>query len=246
MILKKLSVLFLVVILSCFAISVSAFDGDYMLLQKNIFEQNNEQKLIIENKLFYLRNFLIAESEETKEENISEISFVQLLAKAEEFKSEKELAKKNADMYSKGVNIKYPFYITYTTIEEYDYILKGTNLEGYGYCFKMIEEEYGVNGLFAMAVATQESGLGRSALAKSNNNFYGMKSGSTSWAKFNSKESGILYFGKLMNKSLYKGKTISQIAPIYCNEEWGGKVSSIITRYVNRIEVFNNEKVYKG
>ena len=216
-----------------------------MLLQKNIFEQNKEQKLIIENKLFYLRNFIVKETEQ-EEYATPEISFTQLLSKAEEFKSEKELARKNADMYSAGVNIKYPFYITYTTVEEYDYILKGTNLEGYGYCFKQIEEDYGVNGLFAISVATQESGLGRSPLAKSNNNFYGIKSGSTSWAKFKSIESGILYFGKLMNHSRYKGKTISQIAPIYCNQEWGGKVSSIITRYVNRIEVFNNEKIYKG
>lgn len=212
-----------------------------MLIQKNIFEQSNNNKLIIENKQFSLSDFIINENEATTENSSLEISFTQLLASVEELKSEKELARKNADMYSAGINIKYPFYITHTTVEEYDYILKGTRLEGYGYCFKMIEDEYGVNGLFAISVATLESGLGRSTLGQNRNNFYGIKSGSNSWAKFDSIESGILYFGKLMNADRYKGKTIIQIAPIYCNNEWAGKVSSIITRYVNRIEVMHNE-----
>lgn len=212
-----------------------------MLIQKNIFEQSNNNKLIIENKQFSLSDFIINENEATAENSSLEISFTQLLASVEELKSEKELARKNADMYSAGINIKYPFYITHTTVEEYDYILKGTRLEGYGYCFKMIEDEYGVNGLFAISVATLESGLGRSTLGQNRNNFYGIKSGSNSWAKFDSIESGILYFGKLMNNDRYKGKTITQIAPVYCNNEWAGKVSSIITRYVNRIEVMHNE-----
>lgn len=212
-----------------------------MLIQKNIFEQGNNNKLIIENKQFSLSDFIINENEATAENSSLEISFTQLLASVEELKSEKELARKNADMYSAGINIKYPFYITHTTVEEYDYILKGTRLEGYGYCFKMIEDEYGVNGLFAISVATLESGLGRSTLGQNRNNFYGIKSGSNSWAKFDSIESGILYFGKLMNNDRYKGKTITQIAPVYCNNEWAGKVSSIITRYVNRIEVMHNE-----
>ena len=198
--------------------------------------QNNNNKLIIENKQFYLSDFIINENEAMAENSPPEISFKQLLASVEELKSEKELARKNADMYSAGINIKYPFYITHTTVEEYDYILKDTRLEGYGYCFKKIEDEYGVNGLFAMAVATLESGLGKSSLGQNNNNFYGIRGNGSSWAKFESVESGILYFGKLMNNSLYYGKTIKKIAPIYCNDDWADKVSSIMTRYINKLE----------
>ena len=207
-----------------------------MLIQKNIFEQSNNNKLIIENKQFSLSDFIINENEAMAENSPPEISFKQLLASVEELKSEKELARKNADMYSAGINIKYPFYITHTTVEEYDYILKDTRLEGYGYCFKKIEDEYGVNGLFAMAVATLESGLGKSSLGQNNNNFYGIRGKGSSWAKFESVESGILYFGKLMNNSLYYGKTIKKIAPIYCNDDWADKVSSIMTRYINKLE----------
>jgi beta-N-acetylglucosaminidase len=236
--LKKISILILLIILCYSAFSVNAFDGDYLLIHKNIFEQNNNHvdKLIIENRQFSFSDFVQNDGSESETNTSNNISMIQLLTSVEKLKAEKELAIKNADMYSAGINIKYPFYITHTTVEEYNYILKGSHLEGYGYCFKKIEDEYGVNGLFAISVATQESGLGRSALGQNKNNFYGIRGGGSSWAQFDSIEAGIVYFGKLMNKSWYFGKTISEIAPIYCNEEWGSKVSRIISLYVSKIE----------
>ena len=228
----------MVVLLTCICATtvVSAFNGDFVALQHNILNNNtkNDDSLIIENNTFYFQNLLSDKVE--IEEIVEDISIAELTLKAEEMQKEHALAIKNADFSSAGVNIKYPFYITHTTIEEYELILKGSRLEGYGYCFKQIEDQYGVNGLFAVSVATLESGLGKSSLGKSNNNFYGIRGGSSSWAKFDSVESGILYFGKLMNKSHYYGKTITRIAPIYCNADWANKVSSIMTRYINKIE----------
>lgn len=229
---------FLLVFITCISCVtiVSAFDGDFVTLQHKVLKKTTEnESLIIENNTFYFQN-LLSDKVEVKENTEKEISISDLKFKAKEMQREYDLAVKNSDYSSSGINMKYPFYITHTTTKEYDKLLKGSKLEGYGYCFKKIEDQYGVNGIFAMAVATLESGLGKSNLGQHNNNFYGIRGSGSSWAKFDSVESGILYFGKLMNNSLYYGKTIKKIAPIYCNDGWADKVSSIMTRYINELE----------
>lgn len=210
---------------------------DYLAIQKELFnaETMEKRELIIETKTFLAKPLLISEPLKSDADEKSDLSVSEMLLQSEELKIERKLAILNANMGAGGINMKYPFYITNFTTADYNKILKGSHLAGYGHCFKKLEEKYKVNGLFAISVATQESGLGSSALAKSNNNFYGIKSGENSWAKFDSKEEGILYFGELMNKSRYRGKTIRQIAPIYCNAEWGEKVSSIMSRYLKKI-----------
>lgn len=100
------------------------------------------------------------------------------------------------------------------SVAQLDKILFGTGLEGCGIYFKNMEQEYNVNSLFAIAVACHESGNG---FHKANtNNYFGFR-GSNGWMSFSSKEQCIYYFGQLMNKKTYYGKSIEGIAKIYCN-----------------------------
>ena len=108
------------------------------------------------------------------------------------------------------------FTVTGISAEGFDSLLEGTDLEGCGQYFQRVETEYGVNGLFALSVAKVESGLGSSPLAKNENNFFGMLG-----CSYDSKESGILAFGKLISQSsYYTEKTIEQIAKTYCPPTW--------------------------
>ena len=127
-----------------------------------------------------------------------------------------------------------PFTITNLSIDQFNKILEGTGLAGQGESYYKVEQEYGVNGMFVIGVAFLESGYGK---YKSNtNNYYGMRSGN-GYMSFSSPAENILYFGKLMNKNLYKGKSMSQIAKIYCppnHTKWVGSVSSIMSTYYQK------------
>lgn len=105
----------------------------------------------------------------------------------------------------------------------FDAMLEGTPLEGYGHAFAEIEEEYGVNGLFALSVCNLESSLGK--YCANTNNFFGFTA-SYGFMSFDTPEAGIRYFGKLISSDWYAGKTIDQIAKIYCppNPKWASDV----------------------
>lgn len=100
---------------------------------------------------------------------------------------------------------------TNLTPQTLDLILVGTGLAGHGQDFHDMEQTYGVNALFAMAVAKTESGLGTSNYAINRNNYFGLI-GRT----FASGREGILAFGDLMNRGLYYGKTMQGIAETFC------------------------------
>ena len=97
------------------------------------------------------------------------------------------------------------------TPEALELILSGTGLAGMGQAFYDMEQTYQVNALFAMAVAKTESGMGVTNYATNRNNYFGLI-GRT----FASGEEGIMAFGELMNRSLYYGKTMAEIAEKYC------------------------------
>lgn len=96
---------------------------------------------------------------------------------------------------------------------------------GYGQAFYDMEQKYGVNSIFAISVAELESGSGTSHAFKNKNNAFGIGPG----RRFSSVESGIEYFGQLMNKSTYYGKSIDKIGSIYCvGGNWASKVKSLM------------------
>lgn len=104
-------------------------------------------------------------------------------------------------------------------------------LSGYGQAFYDMEQKYGVNSIFAISVAELESGHGTSSAFRRNNNAFGINSGKK---YFNSVEIGIEYFGLLMNKSLYNGKSIDRIGSVYCvGGSWANKVKSLMRTNYN-------------
>ena len=160
----------------------------------------------------------------------------------EKAKREAELKKYYASVSNSIVKEKDGAVFTYNpyiksnlSVEQYNKILAGTGLAGCGESYYRMEQEYNVNGLFALSVACLESGYGKHRA--STNNFYGMRS-SKGWMSFESPDANIQYFGKLMNKSLYKGKDILGIGATYCpgtHVDWANKVKSIMSNSFNKI-----------
>ena len=126
------------------------------------------------------------------------------------------------------------FTISGLSAKAFDYILEGTNLDGMGYAFEELEQEYGVNGLFAMAVAQTETGFGRSEYARNKNNFFGMLG-----CSYETKYDGIMAFGKLMNKPIYYQNSIDRIGKTYCPpnaSEWSSQNKFLMGSYWSRLE----------
>lgn len=125
------------------------------------------------------------------------------------------------------------FQPTNLSAEAFDYLLAGSKLAGHGSDFCELEQTYQVNGLFAMAVAKVESGLGSSKLAVKKNNYYGMLGNS-----FETPHDGILAFGRLMNHPTYHNKTLTAISRTYCPPtagKWANAVTSIMLAYWNKL-----------
>ncbi|EXX88488.1 hypothetical protein BG53_00370 [Paenibacillus darwinianus] len=94
-----------------------------------------------------------------------------------------------------------------------------------------IENEYGINAYFTIAVMKLESGNGKSRLARNKNNLFGLmaRSGALS---FETKGDSIRKFGQLIAKN-YVGQgyaTIEKVAGKYCpvNPGWPGLVKGIM------------------
>lgn len=123
---------------------------------------------------------------------------------------------------------------SHITAEQYDVMLEGSALAGCGDAFRQIETEYGVNGLFAIAVCNLESSLGQ--YPANTNNFFGFM-GANGWMSFSTKRDGITYFGELLSGYPYYGKTIDQIASIYCpgSTVWASTVRCLMQYNFDKI-----------
>lgn len=114
-----------------------------------------------------------------------------------------------------------PFTKIELSLEDINTILENSYLKDCGEYFYNMQEEYGVNVIYAMAVAFVESGRGKYPCGSYN--YFGMIGNN-----YSSKQEGINAFGKLMNKSMYYGKSIEKIAPIYCNSAWASSIKSMM------------------
>lgn len=65
-----------------------------------------------------------------------------------------------------------------------------------------VRQKYGVPESVTLAQAIYESSLGKSNLAKNNNNWFGIKS-SGGWAKYSSVKESFLAYGKLLSNERY-------------------------------------------
>lgn len=140
-------------------------------------------------------------------------------------------------MVEEEKNLTYDVYQkTNLNVEEFNKVLAKTALAGQGESFKALEDEFGVNGIFAIAVSIAEAGWdGRQA---NKNNFYGMR-GANGYLSFNTPKDNILYFGELITKSAYKGKTLKTFAKIYCpprHKKWHSDVVWIMGKLMEEIK----------
>ncbi|WEK55895.1 MAG: glucosaminidase domain-containing protein [Candidatus Cohnella colombiensis] len=119
-------------------------------------------------------------------------------------------------------------------------LLEGTDLEDLGLAEAIleIEQDYGINAYFTIAVMKLESGNGKSKLAKKKNNLFGLNAISgdayNKGLSFNTKEDCIRKFGQLIaDKYVEKGyTTVEKIAKKYCpaNSKWPVHVKAIMER----------------
>lgn len=104
------------------------------------------------------------------------------------------------------------------------------------------ESKYGVPASVTLAQYALESGYGTSFLARTKNNYFGMKNGSKGWQSFNSMEDSFNAHGKLLSGERYASKTanaktvqdyVSGIAETYApssdgNNNYAGQIMQII------------------
>jgi beta-N-acetylglucosaminidase len=117
-------------------------------------------------------------------------------------------------------------------------ILKGTSLAGHDLAKAIleIEEKYGINAYFTIAVMKLESGNGKSRIAQDKNNLFGLNAldGDSFNKAFSFKTMGdsVEKFGQLISDNyIDKGyKTIEKVSTKYCqaNPKWAGVVKGIM------------------
>ena len=139
-----------------------------------------------------------------------------------------------------------------TIIDTYLGDYAGNSLRGCGQDLLDMEEEYGVNALFCLAVATQEQSMGKSnSVHVNNNNFFsfvgsgdaGSWTSSTGrkWAVFSSPAASIDRFGWQISQEdgYYYGKTIYGIGQTYCpNSEVAGQANDWARGVMNSMNMF--------
>ncbi|MBD2869915.1 glucosaminidase domain-containing protein [Paenibacillus arenilitoris] len=124
-------------------------------------------------------------------------------------------------------------------------MFEGTELAGHDLeqAILEIEDEYGINAYFTIAVMKLESGNGKSTIAKKKNNLFGLNAiDGDKYNKafsFETKADSVRRFGQLIAKH-YVGKglkTIEKVAKKYCpaNSKWSGLVKNIMKRDYNKL-----------
>jgi beta-N-acetylglucosaminidase len=131
------------------------------------------------------------------------------------------------------------------TVSDLKLITKG-NLVGLESAFLKAEEDYGINCLFVIAIASLESANG--TICFKPNNMFGF--GNTG---FSSKAEGIDVVSKALAKkylnpssSLYSGKTISAVNKRYAaSSTWDDKVAARMVSYYSVISKNHNAAINK-
>ena len=111
--------------------------------------------------------------------------------------------------------------------------------------FLDVQEEYGVNAVFAGAVAANESGGGTSAIAQNANNWFGVKGdyngmSHNGWSKYPTVKDSIKDFADIISREYfaYGSNTIFEIGEGgYCDppDKWIRDVSSLMTSALQKV-----------
>lgn len=130
---------------------------------------------------------------------------------------------------------------THLSGAELNKALEGTSLAGLGDAFQQMEERWGVNALFGVAVAAHESAWGNSQLARTRNNLFGIAAydGNEGAAySFPSMEACVDHWGEMI-KDVYfnRGYTnLSSVNSIYASDQaWAHKVHATMSHAKSKI-----------
>lgn len=188
------------------------------------------------------------------------ISQEELLQKAEEIRQEQEriaLEEKKRQEEEEAIRLEelrlqlQPHFNPYNLLEpsnvtrEQMYsILEGTALQTLSNGYVYMEEVYGINALFLVAISAYESGWGTSYLAMNNNNLGGIKANDGSWAYFSdwfeciSYKADLLYHQYLVpTGAYYNGTSTWSINERYCEEGyWSENINSIAYDLLSKVE----------
>lgn len=139
--------------------------------------------------------------------------------------------------------------LTISNLNENDFnlLLFNTPMENKGYIFELIEKELGVNGLFILSLAQQESGLGNSNMARQKNNLTGYAAydhNTGAAVTFNSFEDCIYATAKGIKENYllkageyHHGTSIFDINIKYCSQiDWSIKIIDIMFSEAKQIE----------
>ena len=133
--------------------------------------------------------------------------------------------------------------VSNVTREQMYTILEGTALQTLSNGYVYMEEVYGINALFLVAISAYESGWGRSELAMTHNNLGGLKANDGSWAYFNdwfeclSYKADLLYHQYLsVDGAYYNGTSTWSINARYCEEDyWADNINAIAYELLNKL-----------
>ena len=110
---------------------------------------------------------------------------------------------------------------------------KSNKLYNTGEAFEYIEDEYGINGIYVLAIFTEESGFATRCI--NTNNFAGIK-GKGGYKSFNTPSDCIYYEGRLLRNSYANCglTTLSSIGRKYCEtSSWANNVGGILNTYLD-------------
>lgn len=132
------------------------------------------------------------------------------------------------------------------TAEEINLMLEGTSLYGLGEAFVQAEQKYGVNALYMMGLACEESGFGTSAFALKRNNLYGWNAVDSNPDKatyFNSKEEATMFVASKLKANYltewgayHEGFSARSIDVHYCTDKrHADKIVKIVSDLIKKI-----------
>ena len=129
------------------------------------------------------------------------------------------------------------------TREQAYQMLEGTALQTLSNAYVYMEELYGVNAIYLMALSAEESAWGRSELAITKNNIGGIKASDGSWRYFDSWGDCLDYKTRLLknqylseNGSYYNGLSIWNVNEMYCEQKtWSDNINNIANGLISKI-----------
>lgn len=113
-------------------------------------------------------------------------------------------------------------------------MLEGSALQSLSKAYYYAEKKYNVNAIFLIALNSEESGHGRSYLARTYNNIGGVKKGN-SWRRFDNWGESLNYIANLINTAYlteggahYNGPSIWNVNTKYCEgTTWSRNINAI-------------------